>query len=179
MTTAPRLTTDRLTLRMPHPGDADAFMAFYGSDRAQYVGGPLSPRQAWHFFGSEIGHWSMRGFGMFTVTFHNEDAPLGLVGHWYPHGWPEREVGWILFDAEHEGKGIAAEAAHACLDHAWTVLGWDTIVSYIDAGNSASARLAERLGATRDEAAAAPTPSTPDRATDVMVYRHPHPGASA
>ncbi|WP_298839844.1 GNAT family N-acetyltransferase [uncultured Roseobacter sp.] len=166
----PVLETERLVLRAPAPADADAFMAFYQTDRARFVGGPMTPRQAWNFFGTEIGHWVMRGFGMFTVTRRGSDAPLGIVGHWYPHGWPEKEVGWVLFDATSEGQGIAREAARACLDHAWTVLGWDTIVSYIDRGNNASVRLAERLGAALDTGATIPNPEK-----DVLVYRHPRP----
>ena len=165
----PTLHTDRLTLRKPIAADIDAFMDFYATDRAQYVGGPMTPRQAWNFFGTELGHWELRGYGMFTVTRQEDDTPLGIVGHWYPHGWPETEVGWVLFDPASEGKGYAQEAARACITHAWDVLGWDTVVSYIKPGNDASVRLAHRLGATRDDAAAQPTPDAP-----CLVFRH-HP----
>ena len=165
----PVLTTERLTLRAPQPGDAEAFMAFYGTDRAQYVGGPMEPRQAWSFFGTEIGHWAVRGFGMFTVTRTGDDTPLGIVGHWFPHGWPEKEVGWVLFNPADEGQGIAKEAAQACIDHAWKQLGWSTIVSYIDHGNDASVALAKSLGATLDPQAAVP-------GKPCHVYRHPAPG---
>lgn len=168
----PVLETDRLRLRPPAPQDVEAFVAFYQTERAQYVGGPMTPRQAWNFFGTEIGHWGLRGFGMFTVTRRDDDAALGIVGHWYPLGWPETEVGWVLFDAQHEGKGIAREAAQACIDHGWDVLGWTSMVSYIDPDNAASIRLAERLGATRDDSAAVPKPEDP-----CLVYRHSRPAA--
>ncbi|WP_298920422.1 GNAT family N-acetyltransferase [uncultured Roseobacter sp.] len=170
----PTLQTDRLILRGPKPSDVDPFMDFYASGRSQYTGGPMTPRQAWNFFGTEIGHWVMRGFGMFVVTARGSDDPLGIVGHWYPHGWPEKEVGWVLFDAASEGQGIAREAAEACIDHAWNVLGWETIVSYIDKGNDASVRLAERLGCILDAEADIPNPEK-----EVFVYRHPHPGVAA
>lgn len=166
----PVLETDRLILRGFKPSDADAFIAFYQSDRARYVGGPMTARQAWNFFGTEIGHWAIHGFGMFMITRKGSDAPLGFAGHWFPHGWPEREIGWILFDAASEGHGIACEAAQACIDHAWHVLGWDTIVSYIDAPNAASIALAERLGATQD-----PKAVVPNSDKNVLVYRHPRP----
>ncbi|MBW4709287.1 GNAT family N-acetyltransferase [Roseobacter sp. YSTF-M11] len=166
----PTLQTDRLILRGPKPSDVDTFMAFYATERSQFTGGPMTPRQAWNFFGTEIGHWVIHGFGMFVVTRRGSDAPLGIVGHWYPHGWPEKEVGWVLFDAASEGQGIAREAAEACIDHAWHVLGWDTIVSYIAVDNHASVALAERLGATLDPEAVQPKPETPG-----LVYRHPRP----
>ena len=168
----PVLETERLILRRPHVRDAETFMAFYGTERAQFVGGPMEPRQAWNFFGTEIGHWDMRGFGMFTVTEKGSDDALGIVGHWYPWGWPEKEVGWVLFDAAHEGKGYATEAARACVTHAWDTLGWDTVVSYIANENLASVRVAERLGAIRDRDAAMPNPEKP-----CLVYRHPRPEA--
>ncbi|MFK7762041.1 MAG: GNAT family N-acetyltransferase [Roseobacter sp.] len=164
--------TDRLILRKPQLSDVDAFMAFYASDRSQFTGGPMTPRQAWNFFGTEIGHWEMRGFGMFTVTEKGSDRALGIVGHWYPWGWPEKEVGWVLFDSTSEGKGIACEAAKACINHAWRVLKWDTIVSYIAQGNDASVALAKRLGAALDETVQLPNPEKPG-----FVYRHPRPEA--
>ncbi|WP_299208122.1 GNAT family N-acetyltransferase [uncultured Tateyamaria sp.] len=170
LTGTPILTTERLTLRVPQPQDAETFIAFYKTDRAKYVGGPKDDRRGWDFFCTEIGHWVMNGFGMFVVTYHNDDTPLGIVGHWYPNTWPEKEVGWVLFDAKHEGKGIAFEAATACIDHAWNTLNWDTIVSYIAHGNDASVALAERLGAVRDDKAEEP-------GKEAYVYRHPRPTA--
>lgn len=167
LTGTPTLTTDRLTLRAPQPQDVDAFVAFYQTDRAQYVGGPKTVHQGWEFFCTEIGHWAMRGFGMFVVTFKGDDTPIGIVGHWYPKTWPEKEVGWVLFDPAHEGKGIAFEAAQACIDYTWTALKWDTIVSYIAYPNHRSIALAERLGAVRDDTAEAPGKA--------YVYRHPRP----
>ncbi|MDW3224518.1 MAG: GNAT family N-acetyltransferase [Paracoccaceae bacterium] len=163
----PALETTRLILRGPKPSDAGAFMAFYQSDRSRYVGGPMTARQAWNTFGTAFGHWAIRGFGMYIVTLKGSDAPLGIVGHWFPHGWPEKEVGWILFDTASEGQGIAFEAAEACIARAWDVLKWDTIVSYVDAPNAASIALAERLGATRDE-----TAQIPNSEKDVLVFRH-------
>lgn len=168
----PVLSTERLTLRAPRPEDAEAFVAFYATDRAEFVGGPMDRKTAWGFFCTEIGHWAMRGFGMFTVTRTGDDTPLGIVGHWYPETWPETEVGWVLFDPASEGQGIAFEAAKACIAHAWNTLGWREIVSYIDTGNVASVRLAQRLGATLDETATQPKPDRP-----CFVYRHPKSGA--
>lgn len=168
LTGTPTLTTERLILRAPAPRDAEAFVAYYGSDRSRFTGGPMQARQAWNFFGTEIGHWVINGFGMFVVTYKDDDTALGIVGHWCPLNWPETEIGWVLFDGANEGKGIAAEAARACVDHAWNVLGWDSIVSYIAPENAASIALAERLGARHDPDAAVPSPDWP-----CHVYRHP------
>lgn len=172
LTGTPTLQTDRLTLRAPLPQDADAFVHFYATERARFVGGPMSEREAWNFFGTEIGHWVINGFGMFVVTYADNVTPLGIVGHWYPNTWPEKEIGWVLFDAKHEGQGIAHEAARTCINYAYDVLKWNTIVSYIHPDNASSIALAKRLGATLDDTAATPSPDKPD-----LVYRHAKRGA--
>ena len=70
-------------------------------------------------------------------------APLGLVGLWFPEGWHEPEIGWILFEGA-EGRGIAREAAEAARAHAYGTLGWTTAVSVIHPGNARSIALADR-----------------------------------
>ncbi len=167
LSNTPTLETERLILRAPGPQDADAYIRFYQSDRARYVGGPKTKREAWNFFGTVLGHWVLRDFGMFAVTRKGDDRALGIVGHWYPNTWPEKEVGWVLFDNADEGQGIASEAARAAIAHAWDALGWDTVVSYIDPDNANSIALAKRLGARPDANAAQPSA---DYAC--LVYRH-------
>lgn len=170
LTTTPTLDTARLHLRAPRAADAETFITFYGTDRSRFTGGPMTERQAWNFFGTELGHWVMRGFGMFTVTRHGDDTPLGIVGHWRPNTWPEKEVGWVLFDPANEGQGIAYEAAKACITHAYTTLKWTSVVSYIAPANNASIALAKRLGAQHDTTATPPPGDKP-----CHVYRHPVP----
>ena len=172
LTGTPTLTTERLHLRAPQARDTAAYMRFYQGPRSGYVGGPKDPRAAWDMWTSQFGHWVIHGFGMFVVTRREDPAPLGIVGHWFPETRPEKEVGWVLFDPADEGHGIASEAARACVDYAWDVLEWPTIVSYIARENASSIRLAERLGAVLDPQAAQPNPDKP-----CLVYRHPVPEA--
>ncbi|MFQ1699624.1 GNAT family N-acetyltransferase [Loktanella agnita] len=169
--TAP-LTTERLILRRPTPADWPAFRDFFASERSAGVGGPQTIGQSWRQFAAELGHWEIRGYGMWAVTLRGDDTALGLIGPWVPDDWPETEIGWMMLSADHEGTGIAAEAARAAVRHAFDVLGWTTAVSYIAAGNTRSLRLAEKLGAVRDDAA-----PKPDGYPDTLVYRHPVPGA--
>lgn len=114
-----------------------------------------------------IGHWTMCGFGKWAVTLQGNDQAIGLVGLYFPSEWPERKVGWHLWDEGAEGKGYAFEAALAACAHAFGTLGWTTAVSYIAARNTRSIALATRLGAVRDAGAA-----TPDN-DPVLVYRDP------
>lgn len=164
----PILETERLVMRGPAPRDCEGFIAYFTSDRARFTSGPLERSAAWRLFAVELGHWVIRGFGMWAVTMRGDDKCVGFVGCWRPDGWPENELGWILWP-EAEGRGIAYEAACAARRCAYQRFGWTTAVSYIAFENDRSAALAERLGAVRDDAAARP-PSG-----GCFVYRHPSP----
>lgn len=167
-----RLTTANLILRRPEPRDADAFIAFTTSERSTSLGGPHDLGRAWRIFASELGHWVIRGYGMWAVTRPGEDRMLALIGPWHPADWPETEVGWMVIDDSAEGTGLATEAARAAIDHAYGTLGWTTVVSYIAPENTRSRRLAEKLGAVIDPDAPQPKPDQP-----CLVYRHPRPAA--
>ncbi|WP_342076539.1 GNAT family protein [Yoonia sp. SS1-5] len=161
----PRLTTDRLILRRPVPADWQRYHDFMMSERAAFFGSSENLAATWKTFAAELGHWEMFGCGMWAVTYANSDLIIGLVGPWCPPHWPEREIGWMILDAEAEGKGIATEAARAAIAHAFDGLGWQTAVSYVWPDNTRSIRLAEKLGAVLDPAATGPTPET-------LVFRH-------
>ena len=166
-----RLETERLILRRPDARDWGCIGGFFMSDRSRFIGGPQSEKDAWRSYATELGHWEIRGYGMWLVTLRGaEDEGLALIGPWYPIEWPETEIGWLLLKDEAEGRGIATEAARAAIDHAWRVLGWTSMVSYIDPENTPSIRVAERLGAVHDPDAAVPKPDDP-----VLVYRHSRP----
>lgn len=164
----PVLATANLTLRPPRAGDWPDWAAFAASPRAVFIGGPLDTGKAWRAFGHVCGMWILRGFGSFVFTLKGDDRPIGMTGPWYPADWPEREIGWTVWSRDHEGKGLAFEAASAARDHAFRDLRWDTAVSYIDRDNARSIALAERLGATLDPLARRTDPS-------MVVYRHPRP----
>jgi RimJ/RimL family protein N-acetyltransferase len=55
------------------------------------------------------------------------------------------EIGWVV-RPDAAGRGYATEACRALLDTAFRVYGVRRVVARIDADNTASARLAERLG---------------------------------
>lgn len=167
----PVLETDRLVLRAPQLGDWEPLAGFLTSDRARYVGGPLSRDRAWRGFGHLVGHWVLRGYGMFFVTPKGAQIAIGMVGPWFPEGWPEQEIGWSMFSAAAEGRGFAHEAAAAARTHVFADLGWKTAVSYIDPANDRSIALALRLGARFDPDAAKVA------GEDAVVYRHSAPEA--
>lgn len=164
----PVLHTDRLILRPPVADDLAGFTAYRMSDRARHSGGPSSDVEAWQLFAMIMGHWQLLGFGLWTVTLKDGRA-IGSVGCLFPAGWPEREIGWHIWNAADEGKGYAFEAANAALDHAFGALGWESAASFIAPANTASRALAERLGARID-------PHRKGLAPDDLVFVHPRRG---
>ncbi len=166
----PTLTTDRLILRAPQFSDLAVWTEFLASDRSEFVGGPQPDAgQAWRAFAHFAGMWALRGLGSFVFARkETPDQPLGHTGPWFPVGWPEHELGWIVWDPSVEGTGLASEAAREARRYAYEVLGWEQPVSYIDPDNARSIALAERLGCVLDQDAA-----QPDFGKPVLVYRHP------
>jgi RimJ/RimL family protein N-acetyltransferase len=59
------------------------------------------------------------------------------------------EVGWVMHPSVH-GLGYATEAAAVLLDLAFRTIGMHRVVARIDARNTASARVAEKLGMRRE-----------------------------
>ena len=163
----PVITTERLTLRGLQEHDFAPLAEFYGSERSQFVGGPATAEMAWRFLAGEIGHWSLRGFGRWAVEETASGKLAGVVGPWFPHGWPEQELGWDLMTG-FEGKGYATEAAIAARAYAYDTLGWDTAISLVALGNDGSARLAERLGCVKEA-----DNFVHERWGEMQVYRHP------
>ena len=165
--TIPTLETRRLFLRGPEPQDYPDFKATFSSYRSRFMGGPLNRYEAWMLYAAEIGHWDIRGYGMWMIHDKSSEKTLGMAGGWFPAGWPERELAWIIWP-DQAGKGYALEATHAARHYFYTTLQWEGAVSYIDPKNLDSIQLAERLGAKKD-----PEAATIDG--NDAVYRHPSP----
>jgi RimJ/RimL family protein N-acetyltransferase len=168
----PVLLTERLVLRGPEPGDLEPLAAFYATDRSRYVGGPLPRDRVWRGIAADLGHWQIRGYGRWAVVEKATGAYVGEVGLWFPEGWFAREVAWLLVSPEHEGRGLAREAALAARAHAYGTLGWTDAFSVIDPENARSVALARRLGCTVDR-------HETYEGRGIDIWRHPAPRAAA
>jgi RimJ/RimL family protein N-acetyltransferase len=144
------IETERLLLRQFRELDIDAFAEICADPEVmRYIGEfkPLDRMGTWQVMARHLGHWQLRGYGMWAVEEKATRRLLGRVGLWKPEGWPDLEVGWMLHRASW-GRGFATEAGRAALDAAFRVLGADHVISVIHPQNTPSIRLAERLGET-------------------------------
>ncbi len=146
MTLVPVLETERLIMREVKPSDFKPFAAFFTDEVSRFLGGPIDAIKAWRKLSLYAGQWSLNGFGEWALETKSTGEFAGICGPWFPLGWNEKEISWVLMPG-HYGKGYATEAARRALQFAYQDLKWKTAISQIEPENVASIRVAERLGA--------------------------------
>jgi RimJ/RimL family protein N-acetyltransferase len=162
--TIPTLTSERLILRPFLEKDIDGFAAFCADEETmRFLGGTLSREDAWRQMAMMLGHWQLRGYGMWALEERSSGTFLGRVGFHRPEGWPGLEIGWML-GRVHWGVGYAREAARTALAYGFGTLGLEYVISLIHPENARSLKLAETLGEHYSG-------RTRVRGYDVLIYR--------
>ncbi len=162
---APVLQRGRIRLRPHRADDLERLAELFESPRCKYMDGVQSRAEVWKNLLADVGQWVLLGFGAWAVEEVSSGIYVGQVGLNFPADFPERELGWQVWE-EFEGKGYAFEAAMLARGFAFGGLNWATVVSYIDPENERSIQLAERMGALLDGNAATPNNEA------CLVYRH-------
>ena len=165
MSTIPIFETKHLILRAPKADDFETYAKFMASDRSRMAGGPASREGAWTSLAIVTGHWTLRGYGMWHAEEKETGKLVGRFGFWYPEGWLEREIGWVVYDG-FEGKGYAFEASKYLVEYAKNTMGWPPLISVIAPDNIRSIALAERLGAHFEKEWVSPS------GKPAVIYRH-------
>lgn len=160
----PTIITERLILRPPVHADLLPMQEMLASDRARFMGGPYDSKGAWRLFCQDIALWQIYDHGALMIDLRSNGACVGEVGINHGPFYPEKELGWLLFEG-HEGQGYAHEASAALRDWAFDQLRLESLVSYIDPHNHASIAVAQRLGAILD-------PDALRQDAEDLVYRH-------
>ena len=146
--------TDRLLFRQFHDSDLDAYADMNADPEVRrYLDGRVLERdQAWREMAMFLGHWELRGYGLWAAELKRTGEFVGRIGLNNPEGWPGLEVGWALA-RQHWGHGYATEGGRAAMEHAFESLGINHIISVIHPDNRPSIQVAERLGETFERAA--------------------------
>ncbi len=142
------LETERLLLRELTPEDFDAVAAMLRNPRVM---------RAWErtFSDDEIRSWIERhgefyreyGYGYWLAVDKTSGEAVGQIGL-LPEDIEGRRhlgIGWMLAEA-HWHRGYAVEGARECLDYAFNHLGAGRVIADIRPENTASLRVAEKLG---------------------------------
>ncbi len=137
----------RLLMRQWRADDVESYTRFFADqDRSRYFGGMRNADEAWRHMALMIGHWQLNGFGYWAVEELDTGMFVGCVGLWKSLDWPELELGYWVDDRQ-QRRGFAEEAARECIGYARNTLKSPSLVSYIDASNIPSQKLATKLGA--------------------------------
>lgn len=139
---APILTTARLTLRPFAPGDLDALAAIYADPEVMrsIKGGTRTRERTAADIATYGAEWRDEGHGVWAVMETATGELLGMCGF-----VARAELGYI-FGRFAWGRGIATEAASACLRFGFERLDYDVIGAGALKVNGASLRILEKLG---------------------------------
>ena len=149
----PRLQTARLCLRGFVESDFEGLYALHSDPRAmRYWSFPAwtDASQAQGYFVSALQGRDPGRMLCWAITLRGADALIGTatlasIGR----GQGRAEIGYALHP-DRWGQGLAQEAVHAVLGHAFDGLGLRRVEADIDPRNAASCRLAERMGFIRE-----------------------------
>ncbi|MFJ2261816.1 GNAT family N-acetyltransferase [Streptomyces sp. NPDC087844] len=148
----PVLRTQRLVLEPIRRGDSDdLFEAVVSQDsvmRWLATGRADSRSAARAMCDDHVAHWSRHGYGDFAVRDAATRAFLGRVGLRNRARYGV-DIGFAVHPRT-QGRGIAAEAGAACLDHAFRRLSLPAVLAFVLPGNTASTAVLRRLGAQPD-----------------------------
>jgi [ribosomal protein S5]-alanine N-acetyltransferase len=144
------LETEHLTLRTWSLDDAEEGFKIWGDPEVmRYVmtGQPnanIEETRAW--LGRMSAHHERHGFGFWAVVEKQTGQLIGSCGMGYQRdGGLPIEFGYTLARS-HWGRGLATEAAAACLQYAFEHLRLRELIARVDSRNVASQRVLEKIG---------------------------------
>jgi RimJ/RimL family protein N-acetyltransferase len=149
----PEIQTGRLLLRPFGVGDVEPYIAMVTDPEvARFLGDgtPPSRAEAWRQLAMIMGHWALRGHGLWAVEEVDTHTLVGRIGLWEPEGWLGFELAYTVA-RPFWGRGFAREGAGAALRFAREVMGRHDVISIIRPANTRSASVATSLGAARAE----------------------------
>jgi ribosomal-protein-alanine N-acetyltransferase len=144
------IETERLILRHFHIMDVEALSHVFGDAEVMHFGPGIQTTewvQDWIQNCLE-NYYHKWGFGPWAVMEKLHREPIGYCGLFFfadVNGQPEVEIGYRLAHA-YWGHGYATEAALAVRDYSFNVLGMSRLIAMIDPQNTASIRVAEKIG---------------------------------
>lgn len=147
------LRTERLLLRTHRPDDLEPLLAYYADPEvARYI-----PWEPWTREQAE-GHLAKRLLrtgvdgpdSALALVVEHDGRVVGDVVVWPADATLERgEMGWA-FHPDVAGRGYATEAVRALIGVAFGPCRMRRVAAQLDARNTLSARLCERVGMTRE-----------------------------
>lgn len=140
------IETNRLILRTLTEQDLDTVVELNSDPEVvKYITGgtPMSREKTEARFNFYLEHQKKHGFAIWALI--NKEDFIGLCGLQYLENTENIEVGYRLAKA-FWGKGIATEAARACINYGFNRLNLSEIVAVIDVENTGSHKVIQKVG---------------------------------
>ena len=140
--------TARITFREMTTEDFEIMQQLLGDPRVMaYYPRAKSDDEVRRWIESTLRSYAAHGFALWVLELVEDGTFIGDCGLTYQEvdGTTVLEVGYRLLPA-YQGQGYATEAAQACLDLAFDVIGAKHVTAIINPLNAPSRRVAERLG---------------------------------
>jgi ribosomal-protein-alanine N-acetyltransferase len=144
----PMLETERLLLRALSADDADSLHRISNEPNVRlylWDDEPISEATVKSLIEQSDRMFSKERIGVFGIRMHGREDLLGFCGFVRLEGMEESEL-WYELTQEVWGRGLATEAARACVRYAFEDVGMERVIAGADAPNTASLRVIERLG---------------------------------
>lgn len=142
----PTLETERLLLRAPCADDFPTYRDFYADEAASaWYGGPMPAHRAWRVLAGDLGHWCLRGYGMWSVCERASGRMVGGCGLVWPEAYPRSELTWWIIPAARR-NGYALEASRAAIAFGYETLRWAQVETHMNDANTAARDLTLKLG---------------------------------
>jgi len=144
----PIVETERLRMHVGTVDDLDELDGYFSTEESRAVGGPRSRLDSWEALCAGVGHWHLRGFGLWILNSRDDGTQIGIAGLSQPAGWPEPELIWVIYD-QFSGQGIATEAILGCRRAVAKHFGIKTPISLLRPEHRPLIKMVERMGARR------------------------------
>jgi len=144
------IKTERLDLRRMRPDDLAPLMDFLSDPLTMiHYPRPWDRAKVQRWIERAIQSYELCGFGMFAVVLRETGEVIGDCGFTTQEveGRMETELGYHMA-RRYWHSGYGAEAACACRDYAFRMLGLPRLISLILPLNLPSRRVAEKVGMT-------------------------------
>ena len=147
------LSTDRLGLRRWIAADEEVFIGMNQDPQVmEFFPKLLSPEDSLAMIGRIDACLDANGYGLFAVEHRATREFLGFTGFSHPSFessfTPCVEIGWRLKQSAW-GQGYATEAAKACLQYGFEVVGVGAIYSFTSLTNLRSQNVMQKIGMRR------------------------------
>lgn len=146
------IETKRLYLRELNENDFSALCEILQDDKTMYAyEGAFTNQEVHQWLEKQLQRYKKYKFGLWGVILKDTDKLIGQCGLTM-QPWHDKEVLEIgyLFNRQYWHNGYALEAAKACKEYAFNILGANEVCSIIRDTNLSSQNVAIRNGMTKE-----------------------------